>query len=317
MRTLAVVNPHSGNDRAGRDWPEIKSRLADAIGPFDTKLTTKTGEGIPLIREGVAAGYKRIIAVGGDGTANEAVNGMLADDGSPISEDAVLGIINHGTGNDLRRSLSIEAGPEAAIAAIAEGHIGRFDIVRSEFFSFDGQPVSRLFVNDTTIGLGGRVARIVNRGTHGTAPLKSVSGKLAFYWATLVAVSTYREPIVRIEVDGTLTHDGPVTVAAVCNSRHLGGGMFMAPHAKTDDGVIDLVAAGGYGLLGVIGIFPKLYKGTHLGQPRVSSRSGGHITMETQDEVWIEMDGESPGKLPASFRVIPGALRMFCAKPSI
>ena len=103
MRTLAVVNPHSGNDRAGRDWPEIKSRLADAIGPFDIKLTTRIGEGIPLIREGVAAGYKRIIAVGGDGTANEAVNGMLADDGSPISEDAVLGIINHGTGNDLRR----------------------------------------------------------------------------------------------------------------------------------------------------------------------------------------------------------------------
>jgi YegS/Rv2252/BmrU family lipid kinase len=306
MKTVVLVNPGSAQGRTGRRWPELAERLGAAIGPFEAVLTAAPMDAVPLAAEARRAGCARLVVVGGDGTVNEAVNGLLADD-APAGAEPCLAFVPQGTGGDFGRSLGLASGTEAAIAAIAQGRTRRIDVGRADFA--DGsRRSSRYFVNVASFGMGAQVALAVNAATWS----KKLGGSVAFYLATMRVMATHANRRLRLAVDGEVAAELVANTVAVCNGRYFGGAMFIAPMAEPDDGRLDIVVLGDLGLWGFLRHMPKLYAGRHLELDEVTVMGGGRLEASGAETVHLEVDGEAVGRLPASFDVVPGAISVVC-----
>lgn len=235
MKTFVVVNPAAAGGRAGRYWPSISRELADAIGKYEVALTTKAGDATTLVRNAVAGGAGFIIAVGGDGTVNEAVNGLCDGERSP-SPDVSFGFVMCGTGGDFRRSFDLPKDMRASIGRLQSGHTQVIDLGRLRYVGTDGAPALRWFNNISSFGFSGEVVRAVNAARYS----KLLGGKFSFLWNSFLELRKYRGCLVDITVDGKTISDN-VCTAAICNGRYFGGGMKMAPNAVLDDGHFDVV----------------------------------------------------------------------------
>jgi YegS/Rv2252/BmrU family lipid kinase len=305
-RTTVILNPVSANGATARDWARIERRLQAEIGGFEVAVTEKRGDATTFARRAVEDGVERVLVVGGDGTLNEAVNGYLDGDGAPRNPAAAIGFIPHGTGDDFRRSISLPQCLPAQVSAIKAGRVRSIDVGRVTFLGNDGHETVRHFVNVATVGLGGRVARKINRGGW----IKRLGGKAAFYWATLSSVATYTSPAMRVVVDDGFDIEERTAVVAVCNGRWCGGGMKMAPDAEIDDGEFDIVVIERLNMLTAIRDIRLIYGGRHLDHPLVSVARGRRVRITGTVEADLDVDGEAPGFLPATFEVVPRALRL-------
>jgi YegS/Rv2252/BmrU family lipid kinase len=301
-RTLVIVNPQSRGGATGRRWSAIEPRLRDALGDLDVARTRGPRDGERLAREGVRAGAELVIAAGGDGTASEVVAGVL---GAGLGAYAELAFLPLGTGGDLTRALHMDASLDAAIARIANGKTERIDAGRATFTARDGAERTTHFVNIASVGISGLVTQLVNE-----AP-KALGGRVSFFVGTVRAIARWKAPVVRVRVDGALVHDGLLHLAAVSNGRYFGGGMHMAPEARFDDGLFDVVVIRGDGGKGrLLRNFPRIYAASHLALPDVTQFRGSVVEAESDAETWLEIDGEPLGRLPARFECLPGALRL-------
>jgi diacylglycerol kinase family enzyme len=193
------------------------------------------------------------------------------------------------------------------VAALAAGKTRRIDAGRATFLARDGREASTCFVNVASAGMSGLVTELVN-----LAP-KHLGGTASFLIGTLRALRSYRFPPVRARVDDLEVHAGPLVLAAAANGRFFGGGMAVAPGAELDDGLLDIVLVPGFSRTTLLRQLPRIYRGTHLEVPGVSLHRGRGIALErmSEEQVWIELDGEPLGTLPARFEVIPGAITLF------
>lgn len=304
-----IVNPMAGNGRAAARWPAISAMAGDAFGPFSHAFTERPGHATQLAREAVSQGMERIVAVGGDGTANEVANGLL---GAPTGSGpaAGLAVIPCGTGSDFVRSLDLRPGPAAAIARIAGSSGRRIDVGLATFRDNDGSVTQRHFINIATFGLSGTIsARINDRSRAAFLP-----GPLRYLTGTLGALAGYRPPRMRLWADGEKI-EREVYLAAVANACFFGGGMRIAPRAVLDDGLFDIVILDAIPRMRLARKIARVYRGTHLAEPEITCLRASHVIAETLssdacESGLLDLDGENPGVLRAEFRILPRALRL-------
>jgi diacylglycerol kinase (ATP) len=307
MKPFVVVNPASGGGRTGRAMSEISRALGAAIGDVSMVTTDGPGAATRLTANAIGRGHSLIIAVGGDGTVNEVVNGFFRD-GRMINPEATLGIVTSGTGGDFRKTLGIAAGFGASIEHLRQAAPRRVDLGRVMFTDASGAPRDRHFLNISSFGLSGDVVARVNRARYS----KLLGGKAAFLWSTFRSLAAHRNRRVRITIDDHFDETVNVALGAVCNGRFFGGGMMVAPGAELSDGLFDVVWLRDSGRREVIGRLGELYEGAHVGHPKVTILRGRTVTVTSvagdRAPVWMDIDGEGGGTLPARYEVVPAAL---------
>jgi YegS/Rv2252/BmrU family lipid kinase len=324
-RTLIIINNAAA--RARRAWPTVKGLLTRADVRFDEHETTHAGDATVQVRAALHAGYATIAVVGGDGTLSEAAAGFFDNRTqredksslpSAINRDAALALLPAGTGDDFARGLagrreSIESWANRLIAyARGEGTAQtRLVDVICGHTGEDEAASSFICLNAATIGIGAEVA---SRVAAQAGLAQRMPGEARFFTAALGALVRWRERrvIVRIEDDGPTLIETTSNLLAIANGTYAGGGMMFAPGARLDDGRLDVVlAAGGLTRAMIMRELPRIRRGAHLSNPKVRIMQATSVHVSTpEDNLLVEADGNLRGHTPASFRIMPGALRV-------
>jgi YegS/Rv2252/BmrU family lipid kinase len=300
---LIIVNPRSANASTGRRWREIESYLGQRLGvPFDVAFTQHPGHATTLARE-AAGRYGCVVAMGGDGTINEVLNGLVDDQG-PLHPELRLAILPRGTGADFVRTLGIPHDLKAAAARLAAGKVREVDVAKVRFRDFAGQDAVRFFINEASVGMGGAVCQVVNRSS------KRLGGRLTFLRAILVTVLRYPDHWVTLTLDGGQPSRIRLNNAWVANGQYSGGGIRMTPRARLDDGLLDVVTIAHEPLMQKIVGMRKLRSGGFISQPNVTYATARHIELLSQEMVPIEVEGEPIGTLPATFELLDKRLKV-------
>ena len=298
---LFIVNPVSGGGKAGREWAAIEGWLPSAGFQYETALTTRPLEATEIAQRAVKESRPVVVAVGGDGTVNEVVNGFFRN-GAPIPTTTKLAMVPLGTGGDFRRTLRIPLDTRAAVQIITGGLVRRLDAGCVTYQDHNGSTAVRHFINVADVGLGGDVVDKVNSG----------SKMLSSATFTIVGFTTlmgWKNKAMQVIVDGQ-KHDLVAQQIVIANCQYFGGGMKVAPSASPTDGVFDVIFVGDLGKLESIPLMSKLRSGTHLDQhnPKIQLMYGKRISITSADKVRVDLDGEQPGFLPALFEIQPGAI---------
>jgi YegS/Rv2252/BmrU family lipid kinase len=302
-RTVLVVNPRSQGGRLGKRWKDIADTIGRAF-PFEEAITEAPGDATRLTRDALRGGAERVVAIGGDGTINEVVNGFFDERGAAIAAEASMAVIPFGTGGDFRRTVQLPTELGEAARVIAANHRRKVDVGRLEFTASDGKRALRMFANIASFGVSGVVDRLVNESS-------KKLGRLSFALATARATWSYRNQRVQLVFDGRDRVEATINTVAVANGRYFGGAMMVAPNAELDDGQFDVIAMGDFGFGDLLKSGRRLYQGTHLTMDKVTARRARVVEAEPIDPaaiVELDVDGENPGRLPARFELLPAAL---------
>lgn len=259
MSVGVVVNPAAGGGRLRAAWPQLAAMLEQRLGPLSVLTTRAPGEGRLLAGQHVRNGARLVIAAGGDGTANEVVDGLLLAGGGPE-----LGVISVGTGRDFVRTLGGNADVAAAVEAIGSGRTRRIDVGRASYLDDAGRQAMRHFLNVASLGLSGPTARRINASKQNRQV-----GKLAFYYYTVMELLRYRAQDVRVRFDDSETVDVHTALVVAANGRYFGGGMMVAPDAAIDDGQFDVLVYRAESKLRMVLDLNLIYRGAHVSLPRV------------------------------------------------
>jgi diacylglycerol kinase (ATP) len=307
-----IVNPASGNGRTGKTWATHEPYLVKMLGEVDVSFTRAVKDASLMAHQALQNGYTHIIAVGGDGTLSEVINGFFIND-HPVNAEAVLSFIPSGTGSDIARTLELPADKYLAIKRIADrknaGIKQMLDVGKMTYKRFDNNDATSYFCNVVSFGMGGNVVQHVNRTTW----LKRFGGKFTFLSASLLTLLSYTNKIVRLRVydeHQVSTFDARIQarLVAVANGRFFGGSMMIAPEAVPNDGIFDIVTVENLSRLQAARKLPLIYSGAHIGDPDVRVCRGTLIIAESDEEVLIDADGEGPGKLPLTVQLLPQIL---------
>ncbi len=285
MPLALLVNPSSAGGRALKLLPRVEQALDARRAVFRVQRTKGLEHGVRQALLAIEAGELPVV-MSGDGLLG-AVGGAMAGSETP------LGLIPCGRGNDLARVLGIPDEPEAAVAAILDGHERRIDV---------GEVNGKRFLGIVSVGFDSEASRIANE-TH------FLRGSLVYAYAAIRTLIGWKPARFTIAVDDAHTRVSGYSVS-VANSRAYGGGMFIAPDAKLDDGEFDIVCVGEVSKLRFVGNLPKVFKGTHVERDEVRVFRVPHLELSSSRPFPVYADGEHLTDLPASLRVLPRALGM-------
>lgn len=263
-------------------------------------MSTRPGEVAELAGQAAREGKTLLVVVGGDGTVNEAVNGLLAAGAPELPEIAVITI---GTGKDFARSHGIPTKVDAAVEVAASGRTVTADVGRVRHRTAEGGDRESYFANVGSAGMSGAVARRAD------ASSKALGGRLSFFVALVRVFSRWRNVEMTVELDGE-RRTGRMTNVVVANGAYHAGGMWLAPEARPDDGLFDVVLFGDISKGDFVGNVLKIYRGTHLAHPKIELLRSATVSVESAEPLPMELDGEQPGTTPATFEIVPGALRV-------
>ncbi len=295
-RTPALLlNPIAGRGRAKRRLPRILELLEAAGVHAEVRQSTRIGDLENRVREAVRGGTTKLIVAGGDGSVHEAVNGMMAAGGN-----AALGVVPVGTGNDFAKAAGIPLDWEAATTLLARrvadgAHPRSIDL---------GRMNDRWFVNGAGIGLDAKVTQIARSYRW---PIGDLVYLAAIFHAMLDGIAT---PEILIESD-ELRWDGPLTLANVSNGPWVGGMFHIAPMAKNDDGVLELLLAAPVTRRRILQLLPKLMRGDHMQESEIVHASVRRVKISASAAVPSHLDGEvQPLQAEFEIEVLPDALRL-------
>jgi diacylglycerol kinase (ATP) len=304
MKTKFIVNPRSAAGKTGRKWNEIDQLVRSTFGnDAVAAFTKKQMHAVQLARESILAGYDQIIAVGGDGTINEVLNGFFDGD-QLLRDDVALGVLEMGTGADFVRSLNMPTRWEEAISYLKQTTPKKIDIGKATFQSIDGETITRYFINICDYGIGGAVVQRANRTT------KRFGGKISFLWSILITLLQYRNQEIRYKLDDSDWQTGTLNNFIIANGKYFGGGLNPAPNALIDDGLFDVVSLGDIGRIDAINNLSNLRKGTHLNHPKISVAHAKTVEATADNPVYIDMDGEFVGVLPIRVEILSKKLSL-------
>jgi YegS/Rv2252/BmrU family lipid kinase len=296
-RFFAIVNPAAGGGRSVKLAGPAIARLREKGVHVDVIASTGPGHALDLAREAYDQGYRCFLAVGGDGTAHEILNGVFV--GRRISKRISLGLLPLGTGNSFLRDFS-GAGAESSMQAILEGRTRPVDLLRlthagGEIYSF----------NLISVGFTADVAALTNRA------FKRL-GHLGYLLGVFVRLAQLRRRSFALRCDADETWDERRCLfLAFSNSKFTGGTMLIAPHADPSDGLIEFVRWGPIGRLGLLRTLPKLYDGTHISHPLASHRAVRHVEFNVDDPIDVMIDGEIATLEVRSLDILPAALDLY------
>ena len=307
-RYVFIVNPRSAAGATLRRFESHRKKVTELFAAHghvvDVCLTEAPRHATRFAQDAVRAGATAVIAVGGDGTNNEVINGFFDDDGNRLAGDTAFGFVTSGTGGDFRRTFNQGTDPLVDIERLVKLNRRRIDLGHVVCTGHDGRQVSRFFINESSFGLSGDVVDQANKAS------KKLGAKLSFLSASVKAAVAYAPKQVRLVVDGGAPFVEEVSFVALGNGQYFGGGMKVAPDAAIDDGVFDtVVTRGGLGFW--IKNIAGLYSGKYIGADGVTVVRNRTLSAEpvvAGEQIPIEVDGEQPGVLPARWRIVPATL---------
>ena len=303
MKTAVIVNRMANKGSAARRWPAIKVELEKRLGPLEPSFTEAPGHATSLARAALAEGVRRFVAVGGDGTVNETLNGLLDASGKLDAPETVLCPVPAGTANELCRALGHLARPELAYDCVAATGRKSIDLLRVRCIGLDGRPMERFGYLIVSLG----AAASISHRTSQSRWAKKL-GEIAYLLMTPVVTLGYRNRDVAVAVDGVDMGRRRLFTAMVANTENGGGGMKLAPGATFDDGILDLVELGDVSKSAVLfSILPKTYSGGHIHHPLVRMSRGRSFRFEADGDTLVDLDGETIGCLPLEVSVLPQA----------
>lgn len=299
LKTQVILNPLAGRGYAGAIAPKVRRTLANLGIPFDYTETQYAGHAVALAREAVQKGCERIISVGGDGTAHEIINGIMQEADGHFS--GALGCIPAGSGNDFAVMNGVSMHIEEACALIASDQITPVDLGK---ITLDGV-ITRYFDNTVGVGFDGLVAKETRRLSH----LRGLALYLPVVLKTIFV--TMQSPRVVLAIDDRL-FDMRTVMISTCNGPRQGGGFLMAPSARYDDGLLDVIVAKTLPRLEMLALVPRFLKGTHLGHKKISIYQGRRILIASDDILHVHVDGEILAEEVhrVEIEVVPHCLRM-------
>lgn len=323
MTICAIVNPQSRGGKTAKYWSQLHLKLREKLGDIEVRFSERPNHATELTRRALQEGFETIIAVGGDGTFNEVINGFFIAD-EPINKKAVLALLPHGTGGDFRRTFDIPDDIDGAIERIVNAKPRPLDIGRLSYVAHDGSSQIRFFNNICSFGMSGKVDQAVNR----SKVARLFGTKVTFLWHTFVTALTYKNQPCRVRItalsggdlqsnddgnneDESYDKELNVNVVAIANGQYFGSGLKVAPDARPDDGLFDVVIMPDISAKDMLTGAVSMNDGSHLADVRVELVRGRRVCAEPlnpSEEVLIDLDGEAPGRLPATFEIMPGAL---------
>jgi diacylglycerol kinase (ATP) len=300
-RTLILLNPHAGGGRAGRLYAPLARALAgihrgDGVAVPQFTLTDSAATALACIDALPRA--SRVVVVGGDGTLNRLLPALLRG-------GHTLGLVPAGSGNDTARALGLRGlACDAALRLALGGDASLIDIGEATFDMPPGRQTVP-FLSSLTAGFDSAVGL---RAINGPRWLR---GLPRYLLATFGELAALRNWPLQVSTDGQLIHDGPALFASTLNTPSFAGGMPAVPHARNDDGVLNLLLAGAFGRAGTLWVLPLLLAGRHLGHPKVRTRPFREMVIACSEPVPLAADGEYLGESRRiTVRVLPGALRV-------
>lgn len=292
-----IVNPLAGG---GKAHPSFFNELGKC---GTVSYTKRPGHATELAREALKAGKNLIVAVGGDGTLNEVINGFFIGD-RLIQASSELGIIGLGTGCDTIKTLRISPDPSKALHQLLTSQARPVDLCRARFQHPGGHQAARYFINIAEAGLGGAVVATANKSS------KKLGGFTTFLLSTLSTVLRYRNTPIEIQIDGEAPRSIIASNVIVGNGKYFGGGMKILPHAKFDDQRLEILIMGNLTRLEILRNLGGVYFGTHLAHPLVECFQAKHLKITSPFALPLDLDGEQPGTTPAEFELLPHALQV-------
>ncbi len=305
-RWFIIVNPVSGGGRARRDWPQLAAALDRHGIAHESGVTSSAGHAVWLAQQAIASGHRRLLALGGDGSFNELVNGLLAQDEVPLAE-LLVSVAPLGTGNDWAHAMQVPDDPDLLAAAMARGKNRRVDLGIAETPAAVGvAPRRHAFHNVAGAGLDAEVLRHTPRGG---------PRALAYLIGLARVLTRYRAPRFELTADGQ-SRSGRYWIALAAIGPYCGGGMRLAPDAQADDGFFDLVMIEPMSLAGAISRLPRLFNGRLAGDPAVQVLRCRSATIRAEPACGVEIDGQDFGSTPVMLTLLPGALNVLDCRAS-
>jgi diacylglycerol kinase (ATP) len=306
-RICLILNPKAAAGAAGRKGGGLKEAIAPFFTDFEIRTTRHPGHASELAAEAAEQGFDIVAAMGGDGTCHEVLNGLIQDD-KARNPSCLFTVIPVGTGSDLIKSVKIPKSIPAALRMAATGNTRSIDVGKAVVTTDRGDQ-TRYFINVAGFGANGEVVKRVNDGS------KRLGGKLTFLNATLKTAITYKAPFTRIEWkegEEERSWEGELLSCFIANGLYCGGGMSVAPKGSMADGRLDLT------ILKKMGIGEQIYEMRHLYDGEIervrsaicSSMQQLRATSRPSTQIRIDLDGELSGRLPATFSILPGLLRV-------
>ena len=296
-----IVNPAAGGYSVRREWPRISKQLRRLGLSFDYEYSQGVGHAIEIAKAAVDAGYRYLVAVGGDGTINEVANGILCSTGSA---NTILGIVGAGTACSFTRSIGIPQDYVSACSLLVGQGRRLVDIGVAECRS-EGQSLQRFFVNEADVGFG---AEIVEASKNRPRYFGRSINYAPFVAAGVRRLLSYQNKHLTLRVENDAEAMCLCTMVVIANGSYFGGGMCIAPQAKFDDGLLDMVVIGDVEKYELVKIWLMSYEGTHITHNNVTVKRATNVTIQSSERVLVETDGELIGECPVSFRIIPSAL---------
>lgn len=299
---IAIVNLAAGGGRTKKDWPAIAQILQREGIQYEPYFTDRRLHASIIARNKINEGYSKIIVVGGDGTMNEVINGVFAQNRIHTTE-VMLGMISVGTGNDWAKTFNIPADYEGAVQTIKKQLTFIQDAGLVHYRKND-KAWKRYFINIAGMGFGARVVERSNRMKE-----KGKSGPFLYFYNIFYSLMQYRSKKAVIEIDGT-SYNRKIFSLNVGIGKYNGGGMIQVPHAIADDGLYSITLIKKIGKLNVIANIKKLYNGTITQHSKVETYMAKTIQINGSSLLKVETDGESLGHGPVSFEIIPRSVRV-------
>jgi YegS/Rv2252/BmrU family lipid kinase len=306
-----IVNPQAGRGMVMRRWPAARQVLDQSGIDYRATITEAPGHATEAARSAVADGERFVVAVGGDGTVHEVVNGLM-DAAQTSDHNAVLGVVAAGSGSDFARSFDLPADAAVAAARLLDDRLwGALDVGRVRFIAADGTERWRWFVNVAEAGLGAESLRTAVR-------MPRWLGSTVYRMAAAREIARHRPGPAVIELRGLaqtgddppeLVLDGPLSMLVVANCRYFGGGMMVAPGAEPGDGMLDVQVAVAT-RLEAMRLMQRMATGSHVPSHSIKEFRATSIALDGPLPLAVEADGEMLGMSPATFELVPGALRL-------
>jgi diacylglycerol kinase (ATP) len=283
-----IINPTAGRGEAGKQIRAITQKLRD-YGLIDPvwRYTQASGDAEKLAREAATAGASLVVAVGGDGTLHEVVNGILGS-------EATLGLIPFGTGNDFARAVGLFGDLDRACRTIAQGDTHRFDVGSIEGAGTGGL---RHFLVLSGTGFDARTAQTVNEG------IKYLAGAPAYVWGAILTAREFQPFDLTVTLDNGEVHKTRAMFVSMANTATTGGGMKIAPEARPDDGLLDICLVRELGKVAMLWQLTQVFEGKHVNHPAVTMLRSSRITLEADPPQPLLIDGEVCGMTPATVTV--------------
>ncbi len=310
---LVVVNPKAGANKCEKDWPAIRNLLEKEGFSFISMLTESPFHAIELTRDAInEQGFKKILAVGGDGTLNEVVNGIFQQS-RYATTDITLGMITVGTGNDWGRMYYFPLNYGKAIRVLKAERTFLQDVGKVKY-RYDSEDKSRYFINMAGMGYDALVAQKTNR-----MKSKGRGGKITYLFNLVTGLVQYKSVQLHINLDGEQVINEKVFSMSIGICRYNGGGMMQLPNAIPDDGEFDMTVIRQTPKFKVVRHIKNLYDGSFIKLNEVKTFRGKQISVTStpRHAIQLETDGESLGSSPLDFNIIPKSVKLIIGKKAL